>query len=98
MPVISLGHTLKLPVINNQLDKRIHELSSCSDVGTPHKVANLPRKTERLDLQKMNGARIRAKELQISFNENFSSYFFHLENKGKARKVITKLTDNNDTR
>ena len=81
----------------DHLEKRIFGLSSRSDEEALNEVASLRGEIERPDLHKINGARIRAKELHISCNEKSSRYFFHLENKRQARKVITKLIDNNGT-
>ena len=78
------------------LERRILELSSLSNQGAITELAYLRSKIECLDLQRVNGARIRAKELHISCSEKSSRYFFHLENKRQVRKTITKLIDNND--
>ena len=76
-----------------QLEKRIQDLSLSTDEGDINELAILRSKIHFLDLAKINGARIRAKELHLSCNEKSSRYFFHLENKRQSRKAITKIKD-----
>ena len=76
-----------------ELEERIQVLSLSSDEGAIDELARLRSEILALDLVKINGARIRAKELHLSCNEKSSRYFFHLENKRQARKVITKIKD-----
>ena len=78
------------------LERRILELSSHSNEGAITELSYLRSKIECLDLQRVNAARICAKELHISCSEKSSRYFFHLENKRQVRKAITKLIDNKD--
>ena len=78
------------------LEPRILELSSQSDVETVTELAHLRSQIASLDLQKINGARIQATEFNISCNKKSSRYFFRLESKRQARKVITILKDDNN--
>ena len=73
------------------LEEKLQRATISPDPKEKETVPLIRREVEELDLNNINGARIRAKALEYQSNEKSSRYFFSLENSRQSKKVIRQL-------
>ena len=73
------------------LEEKLQQATISLDQKEKETVPLIRREIEELDLNNINGARVRAKALEYQSNEKSSRYFFSLENSRQSKKVIRKL-------
>ena len=73
------------------LEDKLQKATISTEESEKETVPLIRKEIEELDLNNINGARIRAKALEYQSNEKSSRYFFSLENSRQSKKVIRKL-------
>ena len=73
------------------LEEKLQRATISPDQEEEETVPLIRGEIKELDLNNINGARIRAKALEYQSNEKSSGYFFSLENSRQSKKVIRNL-------
>ena len=73
------------------LEDKLQKATISTNENEKETIPLIRKEIEGLDLNNINGARIRSKALEYQSNEKSSRYFFSLENSRQSKKVIHKL-------